>query len=255
MNTPLVSFKDVCLTYHTKESETHVIENMSFELMPGELLGLVGPSGCGKTTILSLVSGIISPTSGTVLTGGLPPEKSDITGYMLQKDELLPWRNIMSNILLGAELKKADIATATEKARLLLKKYDLEGIENYYPSQLSGGMRQRVALIRTLVLSPQIILLDEPFSALDFQTRLQVVSDVYSILRSEGTGALFVTHDINEAISMCDTVAVLSSKPCKVKKTVDIGRLKTLTPAERRIDKRFLTLYDDILTTMQTETE
>ncbi len=251
MKDPLIIFEDVCLTYHTPQSETPVLDAISFSASKGELLGIVGPSGCGKTTILSLISGIITPTSGRVLTGGEPPEKCDISGYMLQKDELLPWRSIMANILLGAELKKSDKAVAKQKAGELLEKYGLSGIEKHFPSQLSGGMRQRVALIRTLVLAPQIILLDEPFSALDFQTRLQVVGDVYDMLKREEMTAVFVTHDINEAISMCDRVLVLSQKPCRVKKIVDIGEFDGMPPSQRRIDERFVKLYDEILTELQ----
>ena len=251
MKDPLIIFEDVCLTYHTPQSETPVLDAISFSASKGELLGIVGPSGCGKTTILSLISGVITPTSGRVLTGGEPPEKCDISGYMLQKDELLPWRSIMANILLGAELKKSDKAAAKQKAGELLEKYGLSGIEKHFPSQLSGGMRQRVALIRTLVLAPQIILLDEPFSALDFQTRLQVVGDVYDMLKREEMTAVFVTHDINEAISMCDRVLVLSQKPCRVKKIVDIGEFDGMPPSQRRIDERFVKLYDEILTELQ----
>ena len=157
----------------------------------------------------------------------------------------------MANILLGAELKKSDKAAAKQKAGELLEKYGLSGIEKHFPSQLSGGMRQRVALIRTLVLAPQIILLDEPFSALDFQTRLQVVGDVYDMLKREEMTAVFVTHDINEAISMCDRVLVLSQKPCRVKKIVDIGEFDGMPPSQRRIDERFVKLYDEILTELQ----
>ena len=251
----LITFDKVCLTYHTKESETPVLSDISFDVGRGELVGLVGPSGCGKTTILSLVSGIIKPTSGIVLTDGQPPEKCDISGYMLQKDELLTWRTNMGNILLGAEIKKLDRQQIKEKAVRLLEKYDLAGVEKHYPTQLSGGMRQRIALIRTLVLAPQIILLDEPFSALDFQTRLQVVGDVYNMLHEEEMTAVFVTHDINEAISMCDRVAVLSSKPCRIKKMVDISEFNGIPPSERRLKGRFLEIYDEILRTMQSDTE
>ncbi len=251
----LITLDKVCLTYHTKESETPVLSDISFTVGKGELMGLVGPSGCGKTTILSLISGIIKPTTGSVFTAGQPPEKCDISGYMLQKDELLPWRTNMGNILLGAEIKKLDKQKIREKAMRLLEKYDLAGVEKHYPSQLSGGMRQRVALIRTLVLAPQIILLDEPFSALDFQTRLQVVGDVYNMLREEKMTAVFVTHDINEAISMCDRVAVLSSKPCRIKKIVSVEALNALSPSKRRLKSEFLELYDEILTTMQSDTE
>ncbi|MDE5618174.1 MAG: ABC transporter ATP-binding protein [Clostridia bacterium] len=254
MTQPLVSLRGVSLTYHTPDRETSVLDNMNFEVGKGELFGIVGPSGCGKTTVLSLISGILKPSGGEVLTDGKQPDKCDISGYMLQKDELLPWRNILSNVLLGAELKKMDMSKAKERAKELLNKYNLGDTAEYYPSQLSGGMRQRVALIRTLVLSPQILLLDEPFSALDFQTRLQVVDDVYSVLHSEGITAIFVTHDINEAISMCDRVAVLSSKPCTIKKIINI-EMDNLTPTQRRKEEKFVHLYDEILRNLQTEKE
>ena len=250
MTQPLVSLRGVSLTYHTPDRETSVLDNIDIDVEKGELFGIVGPSGCVKTTVLSLISGVLQPSAGTILTDGKAPDKCDISGYMLQKDELLPWRNIMSNVLLGAELKKMDIPRATQRAKELLDKYNLGDTCDHYPSHLSGGMRQRVALIRTLVLSPKILLLDEPFSALDFQTRLQVVDDVYSILRSEGITAIFVTHDINEAISLCDRVAVLSSKPCTVKKITEID-MHDLTPAQRRKQERFVHLYDEILHTLQ----
>ena len=136
-----------------------------------------------------------------------------------------------------------------------LEKYDLAGVEKHYPTPLAGGTRQKVALIRTLVLAPQIILLDDPFASLDFQTRLQVVGDVYNMLREEKMTAVFVTHDINEAISMCDRVAVLSSKPCRIKKIVSVEALNALSPSKRRLKSEFLELYDEILTTMQSDTE
>ena len=220
MKDPLILFEDVCLTYHTPQSETPVLDKISFSASKGELLGIVGPSGCGKTTILSLISGIITPTSGRVLTGGEPPEKCDISGYMLQKDELLPWRSIMANILLGAELKKSDKAAAKQKAGELLEKYGLSGIEKHFPSQLSGGMRQRVALIRTLVLAPQIILLDEPFSALDPSTQERMYDTIRDIHARFDCTIVFVTHDFNEAAMLADRAGIVLD-----------GNLRAILPA------------------------
>ena len=256
MKEAILAFDGVRMMYHTRTKETLAAENMSFSIYEGEFVAVIGPSGCGKTTVLSLAAGLLSPSAGSVCVRGKKVHRGmPCFGYMLQKDELLPWRTNMGNILLGAEIKKLDRQQIKEKAVRLLEKYDLAGVEKHYPTQLSGGMRQRIALIRTLVLAPQIILLDEPFSALDFQTRLQVVGDVYNMLHEEEMTAVFVTHDINEAISMCDRVAVLSSKPCRIKKMVDISEFNGIPPSERRLKGRFLEIYDEILRTMQSDTE
>ena len=246
----------VCLTYHTTKNETEAIKDLSIECYEGELLGIVGPSGCGKTTILSMLSGILTPSSGQVFIDGKRADPhSGLTGYMLQKDELLPWRTIMSNVLLGLEIKKRKTNQKVEFAQQLLKKYNLYEFKDFYPNQLSGGMKQRVALIRTLVLEPKLLLLDEPFSALDFQTRLNVVEDVYSILRSEGKSAVFVTHDISEAISMCDRVVILSNRPSTVKDVVDLSPLKGYTPLRRRELPSFSAYFDKIWRNMQNTKE
>ncbi|MBD5086630.1 MAG: ABC transporter ATP-binding protein [Clostridiales bacterium] len=255
MNT-ILQMQKVCLTYHTQKNETTAIKDMNVESYEGELLGIVGPSGCGKTTILSLLSGILSPSQGQVLIGGERANPhSGMTGYMLQKDELLPWRTIMSNVLIGLEIKKRKTPEKTAYAEELLKKYNLYEFKDFYPNQLSGGMKQRVALIRTLVLEPKLLLLDEPFSALDFQTRLNVVEDVYSILRSEGKSAVFVTHDISEAISMCDRVIILTNRPSTVKEVVDLSPLKDYTPLQRRELPMFSEYFDKIWSNLQTTKE
>lgn len=255
MNT-ILQMQNVSLTYHTSKNETLAVQNLSFDCNEGELLGIVGPSGCGKTTILSLMSGILTPSSGEVLIGG---EKADchsgMTGYMLQKDELMPWRSILSNVTLGLEIKKQKTAEKIEYAKELLKKYNLYDFKDFYPNQLSGGMKQRVALIRTLVMQPKLMLLDEPFSALDFQTRLNVVEDVYSILKSENKSAVFVTHDISEAISLCDRVIILTQRPSQVKKIIDVSPLKELTPLQRRESPKFSAYFDEIWSNLQTTTE
>ena len=207
----LLEFKDVSYFYQTKENEIKALDEVSFDVKEKEFTSLVGPSGCGKTTILSLTAGLLFPSSGEILIDGKPVEKNDSRiGYMFQRDHLFEWRTIWQNITLGLEVRKQKkdpqkLAFAEE----LLKKYDLYNFKNKKPRQLSGGMRQRVALIRTLVLQPSLLLLDEPFSALDFQTRLKVCDDVYDIIKSEQKTALLVTHDISEALSMSNKIVIL----------------------------------------------
>lgn len=212
----IVKFEDVSLTYYTSKNEIEVLKNLNFNLCEGEIVCLVGPSGCGKSTILNLVSGLLSPTSGSIEVDGK-------CGYMFQKDNLLEWRNVYKNVLLGLEITKQNNNENKERARKLLEKYGLWEFKEYYPSQLSGGQRQRVALVRTLVLNPDILLLDESFSALDFQTRLLVSEDVYRIIKEEKKSAIIVTHDISEAISMGDKVVVLSNRPAKAKNIHNIN--------------------------------
>ena len=236
----LLEFKDVSYFYQTKESEIKALDEISFDVKEKEFTSLVGPSGCGKTTILSLTAGLLFPSSGEILIDGKAVEKNDgRIGYMFQHDHLFEWRTIWQNITLGLELqkKKKDpekLAFADE----LLKKYDLYNFKNKKPRQLSGGMRQRVALIRTLVLQPSLLLLDEPFSALDFQTRLRVCDDVYDIIKSEQKTALLVTHDISEALSMSNKIVILSKRPAKVKEVVNISFTGD-TPLSKREDKDF----------------
>ena len=252
----ILQMQNVHLTYHTPKNETLAVKDLSFECYDGELLGIVGPSGCGKTTILSLMSGILTPTGGEVLIDGQKANaRSGLTGYMLQKDELMPWRTILSNVTLGLEIKKQKTPQKVEFAKELLKKYNLYDFKDFYPGQLSGGMKQRVALIRTLVLQPQLMLLDEPFSALDFQTRLNVVEDVYNILKSERKSAVFVTHDINEAISLCDRVIVLTPRPSQIKAIIDIAPLNELTPLKRRESSSFGSYFDLIWSNLQIHSE
>ena len=206
---PILQFTDVTLIYHTKHGETPATENLTFSVNEGEFVAFIGPSGCGKTTLLSLAAGLIKPSDGTV-------ESRGTFGYMLQKDELFPWRTIEKNIFLPLEIKKQNTEENRRKAVALAEKYGLKDFLKSYPSQLSGGMRQRAALIRTLATDPDILLLDEPFSALDYQTRLEVCDDVQSIIKSEKKTALLVTHDISEAIALSDKVVVLSTRPARV---------------------------------------
>jgi NitT/TauT family transport system ATP-binding protein len=193
----VVSLENVSLKYHSLEGETPAINNISFKVNEGEFIGIVGPSGCGKTTILSLIAGLIKPTTGQVLVYGKKVQgPSTSVGYMLQQDYLFEWRNIMQNALLGLEIRGKVTEDSKKKVERLLDTYGLGDFRKHYPDQLSGGMRQRAALIRTLAIDPKILLLDEPFSALDYQTRLVMSDEVCTIIRKEGKTALLVTHDI-----------------------------------------------------------
>lgn len=235
-----LQFKDVSYFYQTKENEVQALDKVNFSVDEEEFVSLVGPSGCGKTTILSLTAGLLEPSSGQILLQGSPIKKNDSRiGYMFQRDHLFEWRSIWQNIKLGLEVQKKNkdeksLAFADE----LLKKYDLYNFKNKKPRQLSGGMRQRVALIRTLVLKPALLLLDEPFSALDFQTRLKVCDDVYDIIIQEKKTALLVTHDISEALSMSNKVIILSSRPASTKKIVRLN-FSGDTPLKKREAENF----------------
>ena len=233
---PVLKVRDVCLSYHTLSGETPALSHISFDLMPGEFLSVVGPSGCGKSTLLNLIAGLIEPECGSIILDGKAVcGNSSTVGYMLQKDHLLEWRSIYKNILLGLEIRGQLTPDKLAHAEELLHTYGLDRFRNSRPSQLSGGMRQRAALIRTLVLEPELLLLDEPFSALDYQTRLNVSDDIGKILKSSGKPAILVTHDISEAISMADRVLVLSARPATVQKVVDIHlTLENRTPLSSR---------------------
>ena len=213
----ILRLKNVSLTYQTRHDEILAIKNLSFYCNEGDFVSIIGPSGCGKTTVLSLIAGLIKPTTGEIELNGKSNNKEFEIGYMLQKDHLFPWRTIERNLFLPLEIKKIKNKKNINYAYNLLKKYGLDDFKKKYPDQLSGGMRQRVALIRTLAFNPKLLLLDEPFSALDSQTRLNVCDDVYKIIKAEKKTAVLVTHDISEAISMSDIIIVLSNRPAMVK--------------------------------------
>lgn len=241
-----LSFKNVNFNYFTKEGEFEALRNLTFSIKKGEFVSIVGPSGCGKTTILSLIAGLLEPTSGEILLDGEKVKDANI-GYMFQRDQLFEWRSIYKNILLGLEIKnKKKNSGDDEYIDSLLKKYGLFDFKNKHPSELSGGMRQRVALIRTLAVKPKLLLLDEPFSALDFQTRLDVCDDVKNIIKEEKQTAILVTHDISEAISMSDRVFILTKRPATLHKIVAMDFDKNLTPLERRDDKNFASYFNNI---------
>jgi NitT/TauT family transport system ATP-binding protein len=215
---PKVELRDVDLRYFGLEGETEALKGISLAVTAGEFVAIIGQSGCGKSTLLSLISGILAPTDGMVLVDGKPVAgPSRKVGYMLQQDYLFEWRTILENAVLGAEIQGADMTKARARATTLLTRYGLGKFLHYLPRQLSGGMRQRVALARTLCTEPDVVLLDEPFSALDSQTRLALADEVTEILRREGKTVILVTHDIGEAVSMAERVIVLSRRPGQVK--------------------------------------
>ena len=236
----IVKVVNLTKNFYTKEGEMEVLKNISFILHEGEILSLLGPSGSGKSTILNILTNLLEPTSGEVSIKGT-------IGYMFQKDHLLEWRSIMDNITLGLEIMhKKNNKKSMERIERLLKTYGLWDFRNMYPKELSGGMRQRVALIRTLSVDPSILLLDEPFSALDYQTRLMVNDDVYKVIKNENKSVILVTHDISEAIAMGDKVAVLSKRPSTIKNTynIDLDLGSSKTPFKSRKVPAFQTYFD-----------
>ena len=237
----IVQVKNLSMNFYTKEGVLEVLKDMNFSLEEGEILTLLGPSGCGKSTILNILTNLLKPTKGEVIINGN-------IGYMFQKDNLLEWRNIIDNITIGLEIQHKKTPEALENVENLLKTYGLWDFKNMYPKELSGGMRQRVALIRTLSVNPDILLLDEPFSALDYQTRLLVSDDVYKIIRNEKKSAILVTHDISEAISMSDKVAVLSTRPATVKNiyNINLRENQNLTPLQTRNIPQFQEYFDKL---------
>ena len=228
----VLRFENVSMHYHSKQGETVALKDVNFSVHEGEFVAIIGPSGCGKTTLLSLAAGLLTPTKGKVVTGG------GSFGYMLQKDELFPWRTIEKNIFLPLEIKRTNTPEHRARALALAEKYGLQQFLKNYPSSLSGGMRQRAALIRTLSVDPDVLLLDEPFSALDYQTRLSVCDDVYKIIREERKTALLITHDISEAISVADRIFVLSKRPASIIAEHSVSFPET-EPLKRRENKEF----------------
>ena len=243
----VLKFENVGLTYQTQSDEVEALHDINFTVTDGELVSIIGPSGCGKTTILSLIAGLITPTRGNILLNGknVSDDASGV-GYMLQRDSLLDWRTIYSNTKLGLEFCGKLGDNYLKNVEELLKTYDLWDFKDKYPRELSGGMRQRVALIRTLAIKPDILLLDEAFSALDYQTRLLVVDDVYHILRQENKSAVMVTHDIAEGISMADRVIVLSKRPGTISQNIKLNFKKNDTPLVRRSSPEFQEYFNKI---------
>ena len=244
----VLEVSDVSYSYHTLSGETPALSNITFSVPEGEFLAIVGPSGCGKSTLLSMIASLMEPESGTISIHGAPASMSrQRIGYMLQKDHLFEWRTIYKNVILGLEIQNRMTEKNLEHVEQLLRDYGLDQFRNARPSELSGGMRQRAALIRTLALNPDLLLLDEPFSALDYQTRLQVCDDVYRIIRKEKKTIILVTHDLSEAISMADRVLILSRRPATVQKIVSIHFVDSgLLPMERRQASEFKQYFNEI---------
>lgn len=243
---PLLEIRNVSLSYHTVSGETKALSNISFNLMPSEFLAVVGPSGCGKSTLLNLICGMLLAEEGTILMNGIPPSPGDPRiGYMLQKDHLLEWRTIYRNVILGLEIRGELTHEKLNYIEHMLCTYGLDKFRDAHPSQLSGGMRQRAALIRTLALKPELLLLDEPFSALDYQTRLNVSDDIGRIMKKENKPAILVTHDISEAISMADRIIVLTRRPATVARIITIDlELADRTPLASRNAPKFKSYFN-----------
>ncbi len=219
MNQPILTCRDVCFSYHSLTGETQALTNISFQINRGEFVAIVGPSGCGKSTLLSLIAGLNKPQSGEII---LETHARNKIGYMLQQDHLFEWRTILKNILLGPEINGTLTKEKEELALKLLSDYGLYKFKDKKPGELSGGMKQRAALIRTMVMEPELLLLDEPFSALDYQTRLMVSNDIGQIIKKSGITAILITHDLSEAISLSNRIIILSRRPAAVKREITV---------------------------------
>lgn len=245
----VLELRHISHSYHTRKGETKALDDISFSVGKGEFAAVVGPSGCGKSTLLSLTANLIKPEEGEILLHGRPIGAcGDKIGYMLQRDELFEWRSILRNVLLGPEIRGALTPSVKKRAHALLKAYGLGQFQNARPSELSGGMRQRAALVRTLILDPEVLLLDEPFSALDYQTRLNVSDDIGQIIRREQKTAVLVTHDLSEAISLADRVFVLSARPARLQTVLELRFAyengTADTPLNRRNAPEFKTYFN-----------
>lgn len=239
MNT-LLELQNIGLTYQTLKSETEAIKNITFSINNGEFVSLVGPSGCGKTTILSMIAGLIKPSHGSISLDGIPiTHISTNVGYMLQRDNLFEWLTLQQNIMIGPSINHKKNCLSKENIHTLIKTYGLSGFEKSKPLELSGGMRQRASLIRTLALNPKLLLLDEPFSALDYQTRIVVQNDMHKIIKTEQKTAILVTHDISEAVVMSDKIIILTKRPGTIKQIINLDFDKSLTPFDRRNQPKF----------------
>ncbi len=244
---PILSLKDISFAYHTPRDELPVYDKLSLDVFTGEFISIVGPSGCGKSTLLSIINGLLKPDKGELFLKDNADKQTIRIGYMLQHDQLFEWRTIWQNATLGLEIA-GELNDKTKKETLeRLKFYGLLEFKDCYPSQLSGGMRQRVALVRTLALNPELLLLDEPFSALDYQTRLMVSDDICTLIKREGRTALMVTHDLSEAISAADRIIVLSKRPARIKADIPISfESDEMTPLQRRNSPLFSVYFNKI---------
>ncbi|MBX7409141.1 ABC transporter ATP-binding protein [Clostridium chauvoei] len=237
----LIEVSNIRLTYQSLKGETEAIKEVNFTVPKGEFVSIIGPSGCGKSTLLNIISGLLEPSGGEVIYNDKNiKNRLDKMGYMFQKDYLFEWLTVWDNVLLGLKVKKLLNKENIERVEKLLENYDLAKFKDHKPNELSGGMRQRVALIRTLALSPEVLLLDEPFSALDYQTRLKVCDEVTDIIKKEEKTAIMVTHDLGEAMATSDRIIMLTKRPSKVKLDIKIEfENKEATPFQRRKEPEF----------------
>lgn len=243
-----LTLENVSHHYFSKNSYTKALENISFSMKKNEFVALVGPSGCGKSTILSIIARIMKQTEGNVLLDNVPVQQSErAIGYMLQQDYLFPWKTIMENILIGPKLHKQNTKKMEERAQNMLQEVGLENVENAHPDSLSGGMRQRVSLVRTLITEPEILLLDEPFSALDYLTKLKLEDLVSTLLKTYQKTAVLVTHDIAEAISMSDWILLMGSNPGTIAQTFEVPlELRNEVPFMVRRHPKYQVLFDKV---------
>ena len=235
----ILSVSDLSKSYYSIKDEVKVLNNISFDVYSGDFIGIVGPSGCGKSSILNILGGLDNYYVGDVRYSGEVK-----IGYMFQSDALFNWLTVYENAIMGLKISKKLTKANIEYVNKLLSKYDLASYRNKYPYELSGGMKQRLALIRTLAIHPDILLLDEPYSALDYQTRIKVCNDVYNIIKEENKTIIIVTHDISEAISMCNKIIVLSGRPSYVKDIIDVKLNNNINPILNRSDEKFSYYYD-----------
>ncbi|ASN04925.1 ABC transporter ATP-binding protein [Virgibacillus necropolis] len=234
--------------YFSEKCYTQVLDNISFSMNEGEFISLLGPRGCGKSTILSIIAGIVDQTAGEVILEKKPLKKTNLAiGYMLQQDYLFPWKSVMQNILIGPKLDGSITSETKARAQKLLEKVGIPNVADAYPRSLSGGTRQRAALVRTFITDPKILLLDEPFSALDYQSKLKLEDLVFQLLQAYKKTSLLVTHDIGEAIAMSDRIIVMSANPGSIAKTFDVPiEIRTITPFEARKHPKYQILFDRI---------
>lgn len=242
----LLNINNIKMNYHSLKGETEAIKDISFAVNDKDFLSILGPSGCGKSTLLNIISGLLKQSNGTVTYNNEPIRNNlDKIGYMFQKDHLFDWTSVWNNVILGLKIKGLLTDENIARVETLLDNYDLTKFKNHKPTELSGGMRQRVALIRTLALNPKILFLDEPFSALDYQTRLNVCDEIHQIIKLEGKTVIMVTHDIGEAISTSNRIIVLSKRPAVIKREIEISfKNDPLTPFNRRKETEFDNYFD-----------
>src|SRR5271166_2915638 len=252
---PKLELRDIRKTFKGPSGPVPVLDGLSLKVMNQDFFGIIGPSGCGKTTIFNIIAGLFEPDSGEILLDGVPTESlRGRVGYMMQKDLLFPWRTVLGNVLLGLETRGVHRAEAEGKAREYLRGFGLAGFENAYPKTLSGGMRQRVALIRTLIMDPDILLLDEPFSALDYQTRLYLEGVLKQAVETFHKTVILVTHDIDEAVALSKRVVVLSGRPACVKVVREID-IAAHSPIAARSDGRFSGYFHALCAELDIQTE